>query len=106
MSDPIRDFHKLYANTFGYFWLPCPICDELFGGHEASGIHLMSTLSSGQSVCPNCEDEAKNRNKDVFGVYELKDVPRLHYRGTRGPVWGGQSMEWSKNQPSLIVHNK
>lgn len=23
-----------YARIFGYFWIPCPICGERFGGHE------------------------------------------------------------------------
>lgn len=27
---------ELYANLFGYFWLPCPVCKRMFGGHEAS----------------------------------------------------------------------
>jgi C4-type Zn-finger protein len=32
-----RFFNRLYAFTHGYFWLPCPICGEEFGGHEVTG---------------------------------------------------------------------
>ena len=26
--------HLWYATTFGYFWLPCPLCSRYFGGHQ------------------------------------------------------------------------
>lgn len=26
--------NRLYAAAVGYFWLPCPICGQMFGGHE------------------------------------------------------------------------
>lgn len=26
--------HHAYAVAAGYFWLPCPLCDRPFGGHE------------------------------------------------------------------------
>jgi len=29
-----RWMHKLYASAAGYFWLPCPVCGRMFGGHE------------------------------------------------------------------------
>lgn len=32
-----RFFRKWYAETFGYFWLPCPRCGRMFGGHEEFG---------------------------------------------------------------------
>jgi hypothetical protein len=32
-----RWIHRLYANTHGYFWLPCPVCGKMFGGHEKGG---------------------------------------------------------------------
>ena len=51
-----------WANWGGYFWLPCPICEQNFGGHEPSGT-LMKTQGSGTSVCRNCVDEAEKRNK-------------------------------------------
>ena len=32
-----RWFHQLYAWLGGYFWLPCPRCGRMFGGHEPKG---------------------------------------------------------------------
>ena len=32
-----RFLHKAYADFFGYFWKPCPLCTKEFGGHEYSG---------------------------------------------------------------------
>jgi hypothetical protein len=29
-----RDTHRWFANMMGYFWIPCPMCGEPFGGHE------------------------------------------------------------------------
>ncbi len=36
MSLP-RWCHRCYAWFAGYFWLPCPVCGQMFGGHEWSG---------------------------------------------------------------------
>lgn len=30
----IRWINKLYADIVGYFWMPCPICGQMLGGHE------------------------------------------------------------------------
>jgi hypothetical protein len=32
----VRILHRLYARLMGYFWLPCPACGKMFGGHEAN----------------------------------------------------------------------
>ncbi|MFD9948816.1 hypothetical protein ACFWYW_46805 [Nonomuraea sp. NPDC059023] len=29
-----RRFHERYARRHGFYWLPCPLCDEPHGGHE------------------------------------------------------------------------
>lgn len=52
--------HQLYAFIFGYFWLPCPKCGEMFGGHqhEPYGAHVTVTEGDGQHcycVCPACD---------------------------------------------------
>lgn len=31
-----RWFHHGFAAVGGYYWLPCPLCDRLHGGHESS----------------------------------------------------------------------
>jgi hypothetical protein len=45
-----------YARQHGYFWLPCPICGQMFGGHEWGSEHqtLMLDASRGVAVCPDC----------------------------------------------------
>ena len=57
-----RFINKLYADLVGYFWTPCPICGRGFGGHEWSGI-LMITEDNGKGVCPKCKDMANEINR-------------------------------------------
>jgi len=62
-----RFIHRIYANISGYFWHPCPICGNYFGGHEwdyENGHTLQKTGNIGIGVCSNCGDEAKKRNKE------------------------------------------
>lgn len=33
-----RAFHERFARQRHFFWLPCPLCDRSFGGHELSGL--------------------------------------------------------------------
>lgn len=62
----LRWFHKFYAKTFGYFWLPCPICGEYFGGHEILDKKTAHILVDGTiwSVCTKdaCISEAISHN--------------------------------------------
>lgn len=52
----MRFLHRIYARVFGYFWLPCPLCGEMFGGHEVNYTEAVS-CSDGRHrmVCPNKE---------------------------------------------------
>lgn len=36
----MRFLHKLWAGVAGYFWLPCPKCGDMFGGHETGNTSL------------------------------------------------------------------
>ena len=58
--------HRLYAYFTGYFWLPCPICDRSFGGHERNLGQLMDTVNRGRVVCSECKAEASKLNKAAF----------------------------------------
>ena len=54
-----RKAHETYAKRYGYFWLPCPICGEEFGGHEWAAETSWVTLPTGrpgvrQGVCSAC----------------------------------------------------
>ena len=50
----MRMFHRLYAHTFGYFWIPCPRCGQEFGGHEEGGGTDWVSEGDGRMCCPNC----------------------------------------------------
>lgn len=64
-----RIFNCIKAHLCGYFWLPCPICGNNFGGHEwelGNSLNISPTI--GMGVCPDCHDEAKELNKKNFNV--------------------------------------
>jgi hypothetical protein len=42
-----RWLNRVYANAVGYFWLPCPLCGEMFGGHETGTVVIYDTPFSG-----------------------------------------------------------
>lgn len=57
---------KVFADTHGYFWLPCPICGRMSGGHEwihngtlageehAASIPVIGRAGFGHGICPWC----------------------------------------------------
>jgi hypothetical protein len=58
--------HQLYARGLGYFWLPCPLCGQMSGGHEWKDRNgLPSSVPAyryGESpryegICPQCTRE-------------------------------------------------
>lgn len=53
----IRWLNKWYANWFGYFWLPCPLCGEFFGGHEGIFVGLRGNQ---KAVCSECGKKIEN----------------------------------------------
>jgi hypothetical protein len=76
-----RWLHRLWARLFGYFWLPCPSCGRMFGGHEwgdrdgkvASIPSEEQGISTG--ICPGCTRAGKGYHG--YGI------------GPDGPVWVG-----------------
>ena len=42
----MRLFHRFYAWLFGYFWLPCPRCGTMFGGHEKHGDGIVDSVEA------------------------------------------------------------
>jgi hypothetical protein len=59
----VRILHRLYAFTTAHFWLPCPLCGRMFGGHEKGNGHYQTSAYGGMSVCSNCAEEAENLNR-------------------------------------------
>lgn len=61
-----RLFNKIYAKLFGYFWLPCPICEQYFGGHEwLIGTFNFPSSIKGKGICPDCTRQGKGEH-EVF----------------------------------------
>lgn len=52
-----RFFRKWYAETFNYFWIPCPNCGRMFGGHEKFGGTMWGEGGSGRILCRHCSDD-------------------------------------------------
>ncbi len=46
----MKHLHKFYAWVFGYFWLPCPQCGCMFGGHQ-----IGNGLLEGMCCCKRCD---------------------------------------------------
>ena len=66
-----RLLNRIWAFLMGYFWLPCPICNKNFGGHEWSESLMIDWgEGEGEGTCPKCIDETRKRNK-LF----MKEVP-------------------------------
>ena len=68
-----RFIHYILAHGRGYFWLPCPICDRYFGGHENNPVGLKLTQHKSKMICrdPSCTAEARRLNKN-FGIARPK----------------------------------
>ncbi|RDI49187.1 hypothetical protein [Nocardia mexicana] len=56
-----REPHREHARGCGYFWLPCPLCGNHFGGHEIVGSIRGDENEQGRttwwSICPVCTAE-------------------------------------------------
>lgn len=46
-----RWLNRLWAGFGGYFWIPCPLCGEDFGGHEWDGRAINGTDGHGTGYC-------------------------------------------------------
>ena len=49
-----RFLHRWWASVAGYFWLPCPICGRMFGGHEKGGGLQYYAHGRAKITCPKC----------------------------------------------------
>jgi hypothetical protein len=67
-----RLVHRTWAKVNGYFWLPCPICGRMFGGHEVAHKMTASLIDEDGTetiVCPDplCNYDAGVRNAIAAG---------------------------------------
>lgn len=65
-----RLLNKIYADLFGYFWTTCPLCGQMFGGHECKGGSIMTSWDDRKKVCPDCEKKV-----DEYNQYWMKNHP-------------------------------
>jgi len=56
--DIMRVLKKLRANLTGYFWTPCPLCKEYFGGFEIGNGSVVMPDGKKKVVCKNCDYDA------------------------------------------------
>lgn len=49
-----RWMHRAYAFALGYFWLPCPRCGRMFGGHEKHGQSVRTGPWTALIACEKC----------------------------------------------------
>lgn len=77
-----RFLHRLYAYLLGYFWKPCPICSNYFGGHEHNRCATLYTSPGmGKLTCPDCIVETESRNIDN-GLHMSRWV-EVEYKGKK-----------------------
>lgn len=77
-----RWVHRLKASMLGYFWLPCPLCGRMFGGHEwlpgAPG--LPSSIPSRRTgivdgICPRCTRKGLGVDPFAADPFAVVDDP-------------------------------
>lgn len=60
-----RRLHKAFADSHGYFWLPCILCNQHFGGHEAGD--SIPDPTQGErfsiSICSRCTRHRADRSQ-------------------------------------------
>lgn len=87
-----RRFNKWIARAGGFFWLPCPICGDHFGGHELHHSKSIQVLLddgySQRCVCykPDCIYEAgamsvKSGQAGMIGYQDLSSGPKYREYG-------------------------
>lgn len=65
-----RWMHRIWARFGGYFWLPCPVCNQYFGGHEVrdtnATLYSVPYNGSGRITCRHCIERTRQINERNF----------------------------------------
>lgn len=68
-----RAANERYAYIHGYYWLPCAICGDMYGGHEAGDQPLYNDKygASGHLICykAECAKQAEILNEEKRKIY-------------------------------------
>lgn len=98
MKSP-RFLHRIYAWLNCYFWLPCDLCDEYFGGHEWTDRHVSISANDfgiSTGVCTKCADRIRAKHP----LYsEIKVHPVSHEERVIGRIYTLDDMKKSGNLP-------
>ncbi|MFD5184061.1 hypothetical protein ACFWMQ_15895 [Streptomyces sp. NPDC058372] len=58
--------HKKHATRHRYYWAPCPLCGDHYGGHQAAGSVPDPLSGPGTSmsviICPRCTRAGRSVN--------------------------------------------
>ena len=65
---------KLIAYLLGYFWIPCPICNEYFAGFEISKYSLKIDENNSKCICKKCTYTAIALNAIKFKEVPIRDI--------------------------------
>lgn len=71
-----RWFAHLWARLFGYFWIPCPVCGEEFGGQETGLYALPEPGTNGMRGWLAC----RKRTCQEVAVKAMEEAWRLQRR--------------------------
>jgi len=74
-----RTFNKLYAMANGYFWMPCPLCGQYFGGHEwrdydGKPSSISTGCYTGKGICPDCTRAGRGQRNTCEGGDTNADI--------------------------------
>jgi hypothetical protein len=69
-----RWVQHLYAVLNSYFWLPCPICGQDFGGHESGNRSLITAFGEGKTVCCDCVQNGRLEDEQE----RIRLIPRCN----------------------------
>lgn len=77
-----RKLNELYAKVAGYFWMPCPLCGKMFGGHETGGtLWDNGLMHSGSSIC------WRHDSSYFYRGTEIVEVPKGFVRTITDPLY-------------------
>lgn len=65
----MRTLHRSFAWLFGYFWLPCPVCGRMFGGHEIANYSTAALIAEDGTADCVCPDPQCSHDAAVLNIW-------------------------------------
>ena len=60
---------RFLAFVGGYFWLPCPLCNQMFAGFEVSHLPFLDMAINRKLACENCTDLVRKHNDKIWNSW-------------------------------------